>query len=80
MNSQTKEALITWIKNLDIQIGDTDAEIRKRREYNADAVKVRDDLDALIRYMQSNALPDEIYRALNYCLNWNPFTKSIKDD
>lgn len=68
--------LKNWVKALDAQVGDTTEEIEKRRQQNANAVNIRRDISELIAYMNRNDLPDSVYRALEYCLKWNPFTKT----
>jgi len=60
---------------LDKQVGDTEAEINSRRQLNAEAVKTRDDLNALIMYMGDNDIPEPVKRAIQRCLSWNPYTK-----
>jgi len=75
MNTQTQEFLSRWSSALDSQIGDTQSEIDKRLEANMAAVNVRNDLKCLIAYLESHEIPDGAYRAINYCLSWNPFAK-----
>lgn len=70
-----KQLLKHWLSALDHQIGDTEAEIRRRREENAEAVEVRDDLVALIEYIDGRQLPGPVKRALQRCLEWNPHCK-----
>lgn len=67
--------LKTWVESLDHQIGDTDAEIAKRREQNDAAVRMRDEVLALVVYLESHELPAPVLRALTYCLSWNPWAK-----
>lgn len=66
--------LSTWVSALDSQIGDTDAEIARRRESQSTAVLIRDDLRALIKYMDEIPMPEPARRALGHCLSWNPHT------
>jgi hypothetical protein len=68
-------ALKTWISKLDSQVGDTEAEISKRRSENIHAVQVRDDLTDLVQYMEGNDLPESVYRAISMCISWNPYAK-----
>jgi len=75
MKLKTKIRLKNWINNLDIMIGDTEKEIEKRRASLPDAVAKREDIKELIKYIENNNLPDQVKRALDYCLSWNPFTK-----
>ena len=68
-----KELLKNWVKSLDKQIGDTEEEIKNRRENNAHAVSVRDDVTALLRYLDEHDLPDDVRRGIEACLKWNPY-------
>jgi hypothetical protein len=70
--SPLSNRLAAWLGALDGQIGDTQAEIDKRRESNSAAVEVRDDLLALIHYVETKSLPENVTRALERCLSWNP--------
>jgi len=70
--SPLRNRLAAWLGALDEQIGDTQAEIDKRRESNSAAVEVRDDLLALIHYVEAKGLPENVARALERCLSWNP--------
>lgn len=65
-----------WIAALDKQIGDTETEINNRRQLNSKAVKMREDLYALIKYMDDNNLPDPVKRAMQSCLSWNPHARN----
>lgn len=71
--------LKNWLAALDRLIGDTEIEIKKRREANINAVYMRNDLNDLIVYMKNNDLPPSVLRALNYCLSWNPHTREVKE-
>lgn len=71
-----KTLLKNWKASLDAQIGDTNTEIEKRRLQNSEAVAVRDDLAALIEWMDSNDLPEPVSRAIARALSWNPHTKA----
>lgn len=73
-----KQLLDNWIAALDRQIGDREEQIRARREANANAVRVRDDVTALEEYLESNNPPPEVKRALELCLSWNPFCREAK--
>lgn len=71
-----KKLLNNWKAALDAQIGDTNAEIEKRMNQNAEAVIVREDLAALIEWLDRNNLPEPVSRAIGRALSWSPFTKA----
>ena len=76
MRAMIKKLLGNWKAALDAQIGDTTAEIEKRRQYNAEAVRVRDDVSALIEYLETHDIPEPVRRAIMLALSWNPHTKA----
>ena len=76
MNDSTKRYLDAWIGVLDKAVGDTEAEIAERRAQNQGAVALRDDLKALVQYMETHDLPEVVYSALNQCLSWNPHARA----
>ena len=65
--------LSKWKLALDSQIGDTTAEIEKRRNDNNEACEARRDVEELIKFIATNKLPDRVEIALERCLRWNPF-------
>ena len=71
-----KKMLTNWCAALDAEIGDTTAEILKRRQRNIEAVNMRDDLIALIEYLDRTELPAPVKRAIEKSLLWNPFCKA----
>lgn len=71
-----RKLLENWKAALDRQIGDTDSEIQRRRESNADAVRVREEVEALDEYMRTVEMPDIVRSAIERCLSWNPYCKT----
>lgn len=79
MKNKIKISLHNWILSLNSLIGDTTREINKRKESNLGASYLRDDLKSLLEYMEKNDLPENVYRALNHCFEWNPHAKTNKN-
>ncbi len=71
-----EKLLGNWLQALDSMIGDTAAEIDKRRTQNAEAVRVREDLAVFVEFLHSNDVPPVVKRAIERCLEWNPHCRA----
>ena len=70
-----KDLLKNWVNNLDTQIVDTEEKINTRRKNKANAISVRNDITAILSYLDDHDLPDDVRRGIEACLKWNPFCR-----
>ena len=70
-----RDLLKNLVNNMDKQIGDTEERIKTMRKHNANVISVRDDVTAILSYLDEHDLPDDVRRGIEACLKWNPFCK-----